>query len=397
MKKKIDDYDLYNKTVIVRCDFNVPIKEGIIQDDTRIRASLKTLNYCIDKGAKVVILSHLGKIKSIDDLKKNSLYPVSIRLGELLGKRVLFSYDTRSSKLTDMVSSLKIGDVLLVENTRYEDLEGKKESSCDLELAKYWASLGDIFINDAYGTCHREHASNVGICKYLPSGLGFLVSDEIEKLEGILNEGTHPFIVIMGGAKVSDKIKVISNLVLNCDKLLIGGGMAYTFLAAMGYKVGNSLVDEDSLNFCKMMLEKYGEKIVLPVDSIVSESIDSDKVRTCDIDSFKYEDMGLDIGPKTIELFREILEHASRVVMNGPMGVFENPLYQEGTLALLRVLKDNNVKTLIGGGDSVAAVNKLGFGDAFYHVSTGGGATLEYLEGKVLPGIGAINDEEEGN
>ena len=393
MKKKITDYDIKNKKVIIRCDLNVPIKDGIIQDDTRIRASLETINYCLDNGASVIILSHLGKVKSLDDKDKNSLYPISVRLSELLGREVLFSHDTRSDNLTRMCNNLKIGEVLLIENTRYEDLDGNKESGCDLDLAKYWASLGDLFINDAYGTCHRAHASNVGISKYLESGLGFLVINEVSKLDNIINEDTHPYVVIMGGAKVVDKIKVIENLVSKCDKLLIGGGMAYTFLKALDYNVGNSLVDTESIDFCKRMLDSYQDKIVLPVDSVVSESLDSDKCLEKDIDKFNDLDMGLDIGSKTIELFKDNLKEAKRVIMNGPMGVFENKLYENGTREILEYLAKNNIKTLIGGGDSVSSVNKFNLANSFYHVSTGGGATLEYLEGKILPGIGAISDE----
>ena len=394
MKKRISDLDIDNKSVIIRCDLNVPIKEGVIQDDTRIRASLKTINYCLDRGAKVIILSHLGKVKTEEDRKSKSLYPVSIRLSELLGRKVKFSFDTRSVKLTEMARKLKKGEVLLIENTRFEDLEGKKESNCDLELARYWASLGEVIVNDAYGTCHRSHASNVGICKYLPSCLGFLVIEEIDKLEGILNDETHPFIVIMGGAKVSDKIKVIDNLIKKCDKLLIGGGMTYTFWCAMGYKIGKSIVDDDSIDYCKGLLEEYKDKIVLPIDSLVSESLDSDRVVSKDREEIEDQDICLDIGPKTRELFEKELDGCKRVIMNGPMGMFEKPLYQEGTLEVLRILKDKVSKVLIGGGDTVSATNKLGFTNSFYHVSTGGGATLEYLEGKELPGIGAIEEDE---
>lgn len=393
MKRNIKDFDLNNKVVIVRCDYNVPIKDGIIMDDSRIRASLKTIDYLIKNNCKIVILSHLGKVKSEEDLKKNTLYPVSVRLGELLGMKVKFSPDTRSDNLTNMVNNLKDGEVLLVENTRYEDLNGKKESGCDLELASYWASLGDIFINDAYGTCHRSHASNVGIAKLMKSGLGFLVCDEVEKLDGILNDNTHPFVVIMGGAKVSDKIKVIENLITKCDKLIVGGGMAYTFLKALGYDVGNSLVDNDSIDFCTRMLNDYRDKIVLPVDSVVGKSIDDNNCTVKKIDSFCKDDMGLDIGPDTINLFKKSLDGSRRVVMNGPMGVFENDNYSNGTYEILKYLAFNNIKTLIGGGDSIMAVNRFNFGDFFYHVSTGGGATLEYLEGKVLPGIEVIEDE----
>ena len=393
MKKTILDYDVKNKKVIIRCDFNVPIKDNVILDDTRIKASLKTIRYVIDNGGAAIILSHLGKIKEKSDLEKNNLYIVSIRLKELLGIDVKFSNDTRSENLTDMASNLKMGEVLLIQNTRYEDLDGKKESSCDLELASYWASLGDIFINDAYGTCHREHASNVGISKYLPNGLGFLVSDEVSKLDSIMNENTHPFIVIMGGAKVSDKIKVIDNLVKKCDKLIIGGGMAYTFLASLGYNIGNSLLDSELIDYCKNVLDNYKDKIILPVDAVVAKDINDNNYKVVDINNISDTDMGLDIGPKTIELFTSVLKDASRVIINGPMGLFENDNYSKGTKQIYDFITSNNIKTLVGGGDSASSVNKLSDSSKFYHISTGGGATLEYLEGKVLPGIGVIDEK----
>ena len=393
MKKTILDYDVKNKKVIIRCDFNVPIKDNVILDDTRIKASLKTIRYVIDNGGAAIILSHLGKIKEKSDLEKNNLYIVSIRLKELLGIDVKFSNDTRSENLTDMASNLKMGEVLLIQNTRYEDLDGKKESSCDLELASYWASLGDIFINDAYGTCHREHASNVGISKCLPNGLGFLVSDEVSKLDSIMNENTHPFIVIMGGAKVSDKIKVIDNLVKKCDKLIIGGGMAYTFLASLGYNIGNSLLDSELIDYCKNVLDNYKDKIILPVDAVVAKDINDNNYKVVDINNISDTDMGLDIGPKTIELFTSVLKDASRVIINGPMGLFENDNYSKGTKQIYDFITSNNIKTLVGGGDSASSVNKLSDSSKFYHISTGGGATLEYLEGKVLPGIGVIDEK----
>ena len=393
MKKTIKDFDLNNKKVIIRCDLNVPIKDGIISDDTRIKASLKTINYVLDNGGSVIILSHLGKVKEKADLDKNNLYPVSVRLSELLGKEVIFSEETRGSKLDNLVNNMKNGDDLLVQNTRYEDLDGKKESSCDLDLARYWAGLGDIFINDAYGTCHREHASNVGVSKFLPNGIGFLVEEEVNKLDGILNEDTHPFVVIMGGAKVSDKIKVIENLIIKCDKLIIGGGMAYTFLKSKGYNIGKSLIDEESISFCHEMLDKYSNKIILPVDNMVSNSIDSNECSVCDIDKINDNEMGLDIGPKSIELFCNNLSDAKRVIINGPMGLFENDLYAKGTKSILDYIVNNNIKCLVGGGDSVSSVNKLSDSSRFYHISTGGGATLEYLEGKILPGIGAIDEK----
>ena len=394
MKKTIRDYNLNNLKVIIRCDLNVPIKEGIIQDDTRIKASLKTIKYAIDNKAKVILLSHLGKVKEESDLEKNNLYPVSIRLSELLDKEVFFSSTTKGAELEVLVNSLNEGDVLLVQNTRYEDLFGKLESSCNEELAQYWASLGDLFINDAYGTSHRAHASNVGIAKYLPNGLGFLVEEETTKLDNILNDNTNPFVVIMGGAKVSDKIKVIENLILKCDKLLIGGGMSYTFLKAQGHNIGSSIIDTESLEFCKNILHKYSNKIILPIDNLVSTSLDSPNYETKDINEMNDNDMGLDIGPKTISLFESHLETAKRVVINGPMGCFENPNYATGTKALYDFITKNNIKTLIGGGDSAASVNKLSNPNSFYHISTGGGATLEYLEGKCLPGISVIHEKE---
>lgn len=393
MKKTIRDYDLNNKKVIIRCDLNVPIKDGVIQDDTRIKASLKTIKYAIDNNAKVILLSHLGKVKEQADLEKNNLYPVSIRLSELLEREVFFSNVTRGKELEDKINSLNNGEILLVQNTRYEDLDGKKESSCDEDLAKYWATLGEIFINDAYGTSHRAHASNVGIAKYLTNGLGFLVEEEVCKLDNILNEETSPFVVIMGGAKVSDKIKVIENLILKCDKLLIGGGMSYTFLKAKGYNIGNSIVDEESLDFCKNILNKYSNKIILPIDNVVSISLEDTNFEIKSLDEMTSTDMGLDIGPNTIKLFTEELKSAKRVVINGPMGCFENPNYAVGTKAIYDFIAENNIKTLIGGGDSAASVNKLSDPSKFYHISTGGGATLEYLEGKTLPGIDIINEK----
>ena len=393
MKKTILDYNLENKKIVLRCDLNIPIKDGIIQDDTRIRASLRTIKYILDNGGSVIILSHLGKVKDKSDLLKNDLYPVSKRLSELLGIEVLFSSETRSLKLTNMALNLKNGEVLLIQNTRYEDLNGKLESNCDLNLAKYWASLGDIFINDAYGTLHRSHASNVGISKFLPNGIGFLVETEINKLDGIINENTHPYVVIMGGAKVSDKIKLIENLITKCDRIIIGGGMAYTFLLALGYGVGSSLVDLDSLDFCKSILEKHREKIILPVDNLVASSKDDNVYLVKDIIDMLDGDMGLDIGPKSVLLFITNLKDAKRVIINGPMGYFENEVYALGTKKIYDYLIENNIKTLVGGGDSAASVNSLSDPSKFYHISTGGGATLEYLEGKVLPGIEVINEK----
>lgn len=388
MKKTIKDYNLSGKRVMIRCDFNVPITNGKIDDDNRIRMSLKTINYAIDNNAKVILLSHLGKIKEESDKEKNSLEIVSVRLSELINRKVIFSHDTKSEELTRLVNNLKEKDVLLIENTRYEDLDGKKESSCDMGLAKYWASLGDIFINDAYGTCHRAHASNVGIARLLPNGIGFLVEEEITKIDSVLKENTHPFIIIMGGKKVSDKIPIIKNLINKCDLLLIGGAMSFTFLKAKGYNVGNSIVDVDNISFCKDMLEKYPNKILLPID-IINENNDNIK-----IENIK-DDIGYDIGKETIKLYCDKIKDAKRIIVNGPMGMFENENYENGTRKIYECISENSIKTIIGGGDSASSVKKLGFDGKFYHISTGGGATLEYLSGEILPGISVIEDEEE--
>ena len=389
--KTIKDYDLNGKRVIIRCDFNVPMKDNIITDDTRILASLKTINYAIDNNAKIILLSHLGKVKCEEDKKNNSLYSVYLKLKELLKTNVYFCEETHGDKLTNMVNNLKDREVLLVQNTRYEDIDSKKESSCDLKLSKYWASLGDIFINDAYGTLHRSHASNVGIGKILPNGIGFLVEEEVNKIDSFLEDTSRPFIVIMGGKKVSDKIKVIDNLIKKCDKLLIGGAMSFTFLHVLGYNVNMEYVDNDSISYVKGLLDKYKDKIVLPVDFMVSSSLEDVDSVNKSLDELKVNDNGYDIGNESIKLFKDNLNGCARVLINGPVGVFENKLYEKGTKEIYQYLKDNNIKVLVGGGDSAASVNKLGFANTFYHVSTGGGATLEYLEGNGLPGLDVIN------
>lgn len=386
MKKTIKDYELRGKRVIIRCDLNVPIKDNVIEDDTRIISSVRTIKYAIREGARVILLSHLGKVKTEEDKLRNSLYPVSLKLSEYLGKEVLFSHDTRGDSLTNMVNNMQDGDVLLVENTRYEDLEGKKESSCDDELSKYWASLGDIFINDAYGSSHRGHASVTGIPKYLPSGVGFLVEKEIKKIDGVLDSNTHSFVVVLGGKKVDDKITLIEKLVEKSDKLLIGGAMSFTFLRTMGYNTGKSIVSEEHLEFARNMLDKYSDRIVLPVDFVLEDGT------VKNIEDFNNGDIGFDIGTKTIKLFEKELMHAKRVIINGPMGMFEDSRYSNGTKKILKVLDKNKIKTVVGGGDTASAVNNLGFGDSFYHVSTGGGATMKYLEDKTLVGIEVIDD-----
>ncbi len=385
--KTIKDFDLKSKKVIIRVDFNVPIKDGVINDDTRIRESLKTINYAIDNQAKVILLSHLGRVKEEADLVKNTLLPVSKRLSELLGKEVIFINKTRGEELEKAVNNLQNGDVLLVENTRYEDLDGKKESGNDSELAKYWASLGDIFINDAFGTSHRAHASNVGIASILPSGIGFLIQKELDNILPVIKNPVRPFTVIMGGSKVSDKIGVIENLMNKCDYLLIGGGMAYTFLKASGKEIGKSLCENDYLDYCKKLLSET-DKIILPIDNVVSKDIESD---TYEIrEDFDESDIGLDIGPKTIELFKEYIKKSQTIVWNGPVGMFEKDIYANGTKALAQTFtKEQTV--IIGGGDTASAIINLGCSGNVTHISTGGGASLELLEGKVLPGIEVIS------
>ncbi len=390
--KKIIDYDVESKKVIIRCDLNVPMKDGIITDDTRIIASLKSINYLIDHKAKVIILSHLGKVKTEEDKQNNSLYSVYKKLVELLDTNVYFSKETFGDNLINKVNELKDGEVLLVENTRYEDILDKKESSCDLNLSKFWASLGDIFINDAYAALHRRHASNVGVASLLPNGIGFLIEEEINKIDTFLEDNTHPFIVIMGGKKVSDKIKVIDNLIKKCDSLLVGGAMSFTFLYALGYKINNSYVDLDSLDYCKNLIKNYKDKLILPLDFKVSHSLEDTNFVNKKIAELNIDDQGFDIGNETIKLYTEKLENAKRVLINGPMGVFENDLYKDGTYQIYKFLEDKKIKTLIGGGDSASSVNSLGFSGKFYHVSTGGGATLKYLEGDILPGLAVIND-----
>ena len=388
--KTIKDMDLNNKKVIIRCDFNVPIKEGKIIDDTRIKASLETINYCLEHNAKVILMSHLGRVKEEADLAKNDLKPVAERLSTLLNNEVKFISVTRGEALENAINEMQPQDVILMQNTRYEDLDGKKESSNDAELGAYWASLGEIFINDAFGTIHRAHASNVGIATHLPSAFGFLIEKELTALK-TLDNPEHPFVVVLGGAKVKDKIGVIENLVTKADKILIGGGMAFTFLKAEGFNIGTSLLDEESLDFCTEMLKKHSDKIILPVDvAVTTEYSETEEYKVKDINELAYNEMGLDIGPKTLEIFEKNLLSAKIVVWNGPLGVYEFNKYKESTDKLLKYLVENNIKTILGGGDIVAAASTAGYKDKVYHASTGGGATLEYLEGKELPGIVAV-------
>jgi len=388
--KTIKDMDLENKKVLIRCDFNVPMKEGKIVDDTRITAALPTIQYALDNNAKVILFSHLGRVKEEADLEKNNLEPVAKRLEELLNQKVTFINKTRGEELENAINNMKDKDVILVQNTRYEDLDGKKESKNDPELGKYWASLGDVFVNDAFGTIHRAHASNVGIASNLDSCIGFLIEKELNALKELDNP-QHPFVVVLGGAKVADKIGVIENLVKKADKILIGGGMAFTFLKAEGYEIGNSLLDEENIEFCKNIIKDYDEKIVLPVDvAVTTEYSEKEEYKTKDITDIEYNEMGLDIGPKTVEVFENYLKDSKVAVWNGPLGVYEFEKYKKGTNDLLQYVVDNNIKIILGGGDIVAAASTSGYKDKVYHASTGGGATLEYLEGKTLPGLEAI-------
>lgn len=393
MKKTIRDFDLNGKKVIIRVDFNVPIKDGIITNDNRIKESIPTINYALVNGAKVILMSHLGRIKCNEDLDNNSLKIVSKRLSELLKKDVLFISETRGKKLEDAINNLNTSQVLLMENTRFEDLEGKKESNNDIELGKYWSSLGDIFINDAFGTSHRAHASNVGISTHLPSGIGFLIEKELNNLYEAVNNPKKPFTVILGGSKVSDKIGVIENLVKKADYILIGGGMVFTFLKARGYNIGRSLLDNDNIDFCIHMLKNYPDKIILPSDIIETDEIsNTSNYNIASVSNIDNNKIGVDIGPEAIKLFEKYINLSNTVIWNGPVGIFEYDNFANGTKCLCEIISKNKGLTIIGGGDTASAVIKYGFKDKVSHVSTGGGASLELLEGKKLPGIEVIDN-----
>ena len=398
-KKTLNDVDVKGKKVLVRVDFNVPIKEGVITDDNRIKAAIPTLKYVLDNGGKVIAFSHLGRVKEEADKAKSSLAPVAKRLEEVLGKPVKFVPVTRGAELEAAVAELKDGEILMFENTRFEDVDGKKESKNDPELGKYWASLGDVFVNDAFGTAHRAHASNVGISSNIPvSVAGFLMSKEIEFIGGAVDSPARPFVAILGGAKVSDKIGVIENLLDKADKVIIGGGMMFTFLKAQGKNVGSSLLEADKVELAKSLLDKAaakGVELLLPVDTIVAQEFKNDTAfKTVSVDAVEDGWMGLDIGEASIKLFSDKLEGAKTVVWNGPMGVFEMPNFAKGTIGVCEAIANlKDAKTIIGGGDSAAAAIQLGYADKFSHISTGGGASFEYLEGKELPGVVAISDK----
>ncbi|MDY0023432.1 MAG: phosphoglycerate kinase [Candidatus Izemoplasmatales bacterium] len=393
-KKTIEDLHVHSKKVLVRVDFNVPISDGIITDDNRIVQALPTIEYLIEENAKIILFSHLGRIKTEEDLAKNSLRVVAERLEELLNKPVKFIPQTRGKALEAAINAMNDGDIVMVENTRFEDLEGKKESKNDPELGAYWASLGDVFINDAFGTAHRAHASNVGIASLKEAAAGFLMEKELHYIGDTVENPDRPFVAILGGAKVSDKIGVIENLLKIADKVLIGGGMAYTFMKSLGYNIGTSIFEEDKLELAKSLLEKANGKLILPVDLVVSKEFKEDAAhRITTYKDIKDDEMGLDIGPKTIKLFKKELKGAKTVVWNGPVGVFEFEAFAKGTRSICEILaKLKNARTIIGGGDSAAAAIQMGFKDHFTHISTGGGASLEFLEGKKLPGVESLDD-----
>ena len=393
MKKSIKDFSLENKKVIIRCDFNVPIKDGIVTDDTRIKSSIPTIKYALDNNAKVILMSHLGRVKEESDLEKNDLSIIVDTLSKYLEKDVIFVNETRGKELEESINNMKNGDILLIQNTRYEDLDGKKESSNDKELGRYWASLGDIFINDAFGTLHRTHASNVGISSNIDSGVGLLVEDELNKLS-ILKNPEKPFVVILGGAKISDKIGVVKTLLKKCDYLLIGGGMANTFLKAKGINIGKSIVDDDSLDFAKEMLDKSKEKIILPIDLKVTTIFsDNGNYRITDIKNIKDNEIALDIGEETIKLFKKYLKNSKTIFWNGTLGYAEFKNYQQGTKELMEYVTQINAKTILGGGDTVAASSWFNVKEKVFHASTGGGATLEYIENENLPGLFTIKEK----
>lgn len=393
MKKSIRDFDLNNKKVIIRCDFNVPIKDGVITDDTRLIASLETIQYAISNKAKVILLSHLGRIKNVVDLEKNSLEPVASKLAKLLNHEVIFSRNNEEHVIDRLVNDLKQGDVLLLENTRFQDLNNESESKNSEELGKYWASLGDIFINDAFGTSHRKHASNYGIAANLPSGIGFLIEKELKALSSAIIEPKRPYTVILGGAKVADKILVIKNLLEKADYLLIGGGMSYTFLKAKGLNIGNSLLDEENIPFAKEILDKYPDKIILPIDFKCCDDFDNPtNYIKCD-NEIPNGYMSLDIGEKTLSLFKKYIDNSKTVFWNGPVGVFEKKEFQTGTIGICEILKNSSCISIIGGGDSASAIKKLGYEKDVTYISTGGGASLEFIEGKILPGIDCIDNK----
>ncbi len=399
-KKSVDDINVKGLRTLVRCDFNVPLKDGKITDENRLVAALPTIKKLVNDGGKIILCSHLGKVKTEEDKQTKTLAPVAARLSELLGQEVKFvpNPEVIGPNVVEAVEAMNDGDIILLENTRFRAEETKNGEAFSKDLA----SIADVFVNDAFGTAHRAHCSNVGVTKFVDTAVvGYLMQKEIDFLGNAVENPVRPFVAILGGAKVADKLNVISNLLEKCDTLIIGGGMAYTFLKAQGKEVGLSLVDDSKLDYCKEMIEKaekLGKKLLLPVDTVVAagfpDPIDGPiEVKTVPSDAIPADMEGLDIGEKTRELFAEAAKTAKTVVWNGPMGVFENPTLAAGTIAVAEALAETDATTIIGGGDSAAACNQLGFGDKMSHISTGGGASLEFLEGKELPGVAAANDK----
>ena len=396
-KLTVKDVELTGKKVLVRVDFNVPLKDGVITNDNRITAALPTINYILEQGGRAILFSHLGRVKEEADKAGKSLAPVAKALSEKLGKEVVFTGTTRGAELEAAIDALKDGEILLVENTRFEDIDGKKESKNDPELGKYWAGLGDgIFVNDAFGTAHRAHASNVGISANVDKAVaGFLLENEIAYIQEAVEAPVRPFVAILGGSKVSDKIGVIENLLSKADKVIIGGGMTYTFLKAQGIEIGDSLVEADKLDIAKELLAKADGKLILPVDSKEANAFAGyTEIKDTEGDANDPGFLGLDIGPKSIAKFDAELTGAKTVVWNGPMGVFENPDFQAGTIGVMdSIVKQPGVKSIIGGGDSAVAAINLGYAEKFSWISTGGGASMELLEGKVLPGLASLTEK----
>ena len=406
-KKSVDDFNAKGRRVLVRCDFNVPLKDGVITDETRIVAALPTIKKLINDGAKVILCSHLGKVKEGPN-EKESLAPVAKRLSEKLGKEVVFvaDYNVTGEAATAAVNAMKEGDVVLLQNTRFRGKEETKPQEAGEAFAKELADLADDYVCDAFGSAHRAHASVAVVTKYITekggtNAVGYLMQKEIDFLGNAVENPVRPFVAILGGAKVADKLNVINNLLEKCDTLIIGGGMAFTFLKAKGYEIGNSLVDDEKLDYCKEMMakaEKLGKQLLLPIDTTIAagfpDPIDAEiEVSVVDADKIPADKEGLDIGPKTAELYADAVKNAKTVVWNGPMGVFENPILAKGTIAVAKALAETDATTIIGGGDSAAACNQLGFADKMSHISTGGGASLEFLEGKELPGVYAADDK----
>lgn len=382
--KFIKDIEIKNKRVLLRCDLNVTIKDGKIIDDIKIKKSLSTINYLLENNNSIIILSHLGKIKSYEDKEKNTLYPVYLKLKELLNTNIYFSRVTRGEKLENLVNNLKEKEIILVENTRYEDYPEKLESSCDMTLAKYWADLADVFVNDAFGTSHRRHASNYGVKQFISSCYGLLINEEKTKLDELINNPERPFLVVMGGAKVDDKLKLIKELLKICDKLIVGGGIANTFIYAKSYNIGKSLVNLENIDEIKELLSTYKEKIITPLDFYVSNN---EKKEYRKLDEIKDHDIIYDIGEESLKEYETIINDSKTVFINGTIGLYEDKNFEFGTKSLLNKLKESKAKIFVGGGDAVSATNKLGFEDSFYYKSTGGGATLEYIIDKSLAAL----------